>query len=150
MKQCHKCKKWKSESEFYKSSTGKNGLMERCKECHKTYSRRYFQVHRFDRYQYTKKYRQTIKGYLRERFYAMKQRCNNPNCKSYKYYGGRGIKVKFMSVNEFINYVINGLQIDPRGLDIDRIDNNGHYEKENIRFVSHAKNNNNKRRYYGC
>ena len=30
---CHKCKRWKNETEFYKDSTRKDGLMSRCKKC---------------------------------------------------------------------------------------------------------------------
>jgi len=64
--------------------------------------------------------------------------------KQYKDYGGRGIKVKFTSFEDFYNHIINTIKIDPRGLTIDRIDNDGHYEKGNIRFVSRAENNRNK------
>ena len=41
-------------------------------------------------------------------------------------------------------YVIDELRVDPRGLQIDRIDNDGHYEKGNIRFVTCVENNNNR------
>ena len=75
----------------------------------------------------------------------MKERCSNPKRKAYERYGGRGIKCLFNSPDEFINYVINELQIDPRGLQIDRINNNGHYEPGNIRFVTSKINNNNRR-----
>lgn len=43
-----------------------------------------------------------------------------------------------------MNYVVDILKVDPRGFDIDRIDNNGHYEKGNIRFVTHKENCNNR------
>ena len=75
----------------------------------------------------------------------MRQRCNNPDQKAYKNYGGRGIKVCFGSADEFVDCVINELQIDPRGLQIDRIDNDGNYERGNIRFVTRRENNENKR-----
>lgn len=74
----------------------------------------------------------------------MKQRCTSPAYKNYKNYGGRGIKVCFKSANEFVDYVINILQVDPRGLQVDRIDNNGNYEPGNIRFVTHLENQHNK------
>ncbi len=63
-------------------------------------------------------------------------RCNNPNDVSYKYYGGRGIQCLFESCSEFTNYVINELQVDPRGLQIHRINNNGNYEPGNIKFLT--------------
>lgn len=91
-----------------------------------------------------REYRNTISGHLRHIFNDMKYRCTNPKNAGYKYYGGRGIKLKFTS-DEFVNYVINELKINPIGLEIDRINNNGHYERGNIRFVTHQKNSNNRR-----
>jgi hypothetical protein len=32
-KYCRKCKRWKSENEFYKARSRKDGLMSRCKKC---------------------------------------------------------------------------------------------------------------------
>ncbi len=32
-KYCRKCKRWKNETEFYKGSSRKDGLMSRCKKC---------------------------------------------------------------------------------------------------------------------
>lgn len=92
-----------------------------------------------------KKYYSTISGHLSYVYSRSKRRCNNPTDKDYKNYGGRGIKSKFKSLNVFRDYVIKELQIDPRGLQIDRIDNNGHYEPGNIRFVTSKVNNNNRR-----
>ncbi|KKN53843.1 hypothetical protein LCGC14_0598020 [marine sediment metagenome] len=91
------------------------------------------------------KYNQTLKGTLCNRFHRIKQRCVDPRHPRYKDYGGRGIKCKFETLDDFRNYVINVLQIDPRGLEVDRIDNNGHYEKGNIRFVTTKINANNRR-----
>lgn len=135
MKTCTKCKKEKSLSEFHKDRSKKTGFDPRCKECIKNYKQ---------------KYHQTIIGCLRHRFKEMKQRCDNPKCKRYKDWGGRGIKVKFTSANEFVNYVINELKIDPHGLTIDRIDNDGNYEKGNIRIVTIKENNNNRRKRTRC
>ena len=92
-----------------------------------------------------KKYYATINGHLRRVFNSMNQRCNNSNHVGFKYYGGRGIENKFESTDEFVGYVINELKVDPRGLHIDRIDNDGCYEKGNIRFVTAAINNGNRR-----
>lgn len=157
-KQCSKCKKWKSFSAFYKHPRGKNGLHARCKKCLKNYARKrrktksgkgyqkkYQQLHRAEINKREKDYRKTIKGCLCSRFQNIRHRCNDPKNTAYKNYGGRGIKLKFKSLKEFIDYVMNELQVDPRRLQIDRIDNNGHYEPGNIRFVTAKVNCNNRR-----
>lgn len=87
----------------------------------------------------------TIIGYLQSVFKNIKIRCDNPKWVAYKNYGGRGIKCLFENSDKFVNYVVNELQIDPRGLDIDRIDNDGNYEPGNIRFISHKENCSNRR-----
>lgn len=87
-----------------------------------------------------KRYQATVNGHLHNTFSRMKRRCYNPNDSSYKNYGGRGIKVLFKSVNEFIDYVVDVLQQDPRGLTIDRIDSDGHYEPGNIWFCTRSQN----------
>lgn len=105
----------------------------------------YYKNHRKHTNELQNKRRKTSLGYLRGIYANMNQRCNNPNCPRYNDYGGRGIKLKFTS-DEFVNYIINILRIEPRNLTIDRIDNDGHYEKGNIRFVTSKENNRNKNR----
>lgn len=77
----------------------------------------------------------------------MKQRCYNPKNKSYKYYGARGIKIHKDWLNNpkaFVDWaIINGYN---KGLEIDRINNNGDYEPNNCRFVTHLINMNNTRK----
>ncbi len=51
-------------------------------------------------------------------------------------------------IDEFRDYVTGVLGVDPRGLQCDRIDNEGHYERGNIRFVT-AKENSHSRRNIG-
>lgn len=91
----------------------------------------------------------TIKDYLSHRLRQMRYRCNNPNSPIYKYYGGRGIRCLFASTDSFILWITGVMGYDTieklRGLEIDRIDNDGHYECGNIRFVTRAENNRNKR-----
>lgn len=106
----------------------KSKLSSWCKYCHQNYDKEI-----------------AIIKHLRCVFHNMNHRCNNSNDIGYKYYGGRGIQNKFKLFDNFKNYVINELQIDPRGLDCDRIENNGHYEKGNIRFVTRKENLNNRR-----
>ena len=66
---------------------------------------------------------------------AMIQRCENPNHKSYKNYGGRGITVS----EEFHDFQIWYEHIGPYpgpGYSQDRIDNDGNYERGNIQWAT--------------
>jgi hypothetical protein len=60
---------------------------------------------------------------------AMRQRCKDPNDRNYKNYGGRGIKVS----DEWNDYAVfyKDMGERPEGMQIERIDNDGDYCKEN-------------------
>lgn len=77
---------------------------------------------------------------------GIKERCYNPNCKSYKNYGARGIKMcsewKFNFIAFYKWAMENGYK---EGLSIDRINVNGHYEPFNCRWITHKEQMNNTR-----
>jgi hypothetical protein len=78
----------------------------------------------------------------------MKSRCLNKNHKKYKYWGGRGITIckEWLGKNGFQNFY-KDMGNKPKNKSLDRIDNNGNYCKENCRWVTIEKQNNNRRKY---
>ena len=138
MKICFKCEIEKDRSDFSKNRSKKDGLQSRCKVCDAEGQRS--PAGKVVCSRANKKRRSTIRGHLQDVFSSIKSHCTNPKVHNYNRYGGRGIKVCFVSSNEFIDYVINVLQVDPRRLQIDRINNDGNYEQGNIRFVTRSEN----------
>lgn len=75
----------------------------------------------------------------------MKERCYNPNNKSYADYGGRGIVVCDRWLERIENFV-EDMGDRPPGMTLDRIDPNGNYEPSNCRWLSKADQARNTRR----
>lgn len=167
MKRCSKCGKRKLLSAFYRDKQKTTGYTSHCKLCmnkqqkiyrqvHKTeaaeYQRKYCKENRNKRREYGRKhyknnkekeykravkYKKTLKGYVVHLVAGLLQRCNNQNNIRYENYGGRGIEVCFNSNELFV--WLSKRNIDPRGLDIHRIDNDGNYTLNNIEFLTKSK-----------
>ena len=107
----------------------KDGMYSWCKSCHRKHHKIWCRGHRG----YLKKYRATFRGYVTHLVGHIHDRCTNLNCEVYKYYGGRGIKCLFTSQELYDWLVQKG--IDPIGLQIHRVDNDGDYTLDNIEFL---------------
>lgn len=75
---------------------------------------------------------------------AMKNRCLNPKDQGFKNYGGRGIGIscEWMKYENFLK----DMGTKPEGLEIDRINNNLGYSKDNCRWSTNNVNSANRRR----
>ena len=79
---------------------------------------------------------------------GIKQRCLNTRCFDYKDYGGRGITVCDRWRDSFVSFYEDVSKLPhfgENGYSLDRIDTNGNYEPNNVRWASLQTQNNNKR-----
>ncbi len=144
MKRCTKCEaEYEATLENFRcDESRKDKLYPQCKMCEKEYrdshktersvfSKKYNSDHKIERSALNKRYFATVDGYLRQAYHGMTRRCSEQQS-----YIEKEIKNKFNSPEHLISYVVEVLKVDPRGLDCHRIDNNGHYEKGNIEFLT--------------
>ena len=127
----------------------KSGLSSQCRKCRyagglmwrrknkekcREYAREFYRRNKEKEYARVKKYGKTFSGCITKLLGRIKQRCNNPKNPRYCQYGGRGIKLCF-NRNELLDW-LQTHNVNPQGLEIHRMDNNGDYTLDNIRFLA--------------
>lgn len=132
-----KCLKEKLLSEFSKRSASKDGLSSQCKDCKKEYNTNYNDNNKEKISNQRKEYYEKFPW--KKILVSIKQRCNNPKNKDYKYYGERGIEnhltiedIKFLYIHDKAYLMENP--------SIDRKNNDKNYTLANCRFIEQGKN----------
>jgi len=90
-----------------------------------------------------------VKKHSLYRIYTgIKTRCYNKNTDAYYWYGARGVVMCDRWLNSFEDFV-KDVGEKPNGKTLDRIDNNGDYEPNNVKWSTPKEQSNNRRKNSG-
>jgi hypothetical protein len=123
MKQCSQCGGLftADEQHYGKCNRSSDGLRSECRQCKR---------------EADAEYRRSVPGYLKRTYSDIVRRCSGRSGDPrHAYCFKQGIRVLFESANAFVTYVMDILQIDPRGKECHRILTSGNYEPGNIVFL---------------
>jgi hypothetical protein len=128
-----------------KKGNGYFYVMTECKHCHK---RREKELRNMEKGFSSKCQCQNKRYYgdprvptLSKRYGAMVQRCERDSHVSSHRYKGRGIRVLFKDIRDFVNWALKKWpDTDFKGLNFARKNNDGHYTKSNLRLVDRTTN----------
>ena len=139
MKTCSKCKtEYPATREYFPlEKRVKSGLDSCCKKCYGIVNRKCYWENLDRERKRGVEYYKTFSGHVVRMICAIKQRCYDLKNPAYKNYGGRGIRLEFD--REGLEIWLSENNIDPRGLEIHRIDNGGNYSLGNIEFLTVSK-----------
>ena len=133
VKKCSQCGLALSLDSYCKNKATKDGYNFHCRSCASLRWKKEY-----------KKLRLKTNG-LYTTYQDMKTRCSNKKYFLYHRYGGRGVNVCDEWLNDFNSFyewaINNGHK---KGLQIDRIDNDGNYHPDNCRFVTPQVNSQNR------
>ena len=88
----------------------------------------------------------TVPKWLYNRCQAQRIRCVTASGTRFDCYGARGVEFRFADVNEAARWIAENLGVpDDRSLQLDRINNDGHYEPGNLRWAHRITQMNNTR-----
>lgn len=124
MKKCSNCNKEKSLEQFFKDKTTKDKHTYCCKECMMERAKMN-RIKRHDKYPWERV------------LINIKSRCTNPNNKSYKTYH---VRKCLITIEEIKKLWFRDKAYNMKRPSIDRIDNDGHYEFKNCRFIEMEEN----------
>ena len=137
IKVCTKCNEEKSLDRFSVETTrhGKLYIRKQCKSCRiKKLTSNQMKVRR---------QKLLKKKPLYDVWTGMIARCYNPNNPRYHRYGGRGIQIckRWLDYTNFEWDMMEGYK---KGLQLDRVDNNGNYKPENCKWSTPREQSNNR------